>query len=116
MALKITGRVVDNVEVLDLEGRIVLGEESNAMRERVKQLLAQNKKKIVLNMANVTYIDSVGVGTLVAVRLSAEAQGTALKVANLGKRSHEVLKLVKIEVILRGEVYDSEAAAVASFK
>jgi len=65
VALKITDRVVDGVAVEALEGRIVLGEESNALREKVKSLLASGQKKIVLNMDNVTYIDSSGLGTLV---------------------------------------------------
>jgi anti-sigma B factor antagonist len=114
VALKITDRVVDSVAVLDLEGRIVLGEESNAMRERVKQLLAQNKKKIVLNMANVTYIDSAGLGTLVASFHSARTQGATLKLANLGQKFREVLQVTKLLTVF--EVHDSEAAAVASFK
>ena len=63
MALKITQREVDGVDVLALEGRIVLGEESNALRESVKTLLAKGQKKIVLNMTNVTYIDSAGLVT-----------------------------------------------------
>ena len=60
MALKFTNREVDGVSVVALDGRIVLGEESNALRERVKALVAEGKKKIVLNMANVTFIDSAG--------------------------------------------------------
>ncbi len=71
MALKLTNREVDGVSVVALEGRIVLGEESNALREKVKSLLAGGKKNIVLNMDNVTYIDSAGLGTLVASHHSA---------------------------------------------
>ncbi len=71
MALKITAREVDGVTVLGLAGRVVLGEESNALRETVKSLLASGKKKIVLNMDNVTYIDSAGLGTLVSSHHSA---------------------------------------------
>ncbi len=114
MALKITERVVNGIEVLDLDGRIVLGEESNAMREKVKQLLAQNKKKIVLNMANVTYIDSAGLGTLVASFHSARTQGATLKLANLGQKFREVLQVTKLLTVF--EVHESEAAAVASYR
>jgi len=71
VALKITDRVVDGVAVEALEGRIVLGEESGALREKVKSLLAAGQKKIVLNMDNVTYVDSSGLGTLVASHTSA---------------------------------------------
>ncbi len=66
MALKMTNREVDGVSVVALDGRIVLGEESNALREKVKGLIAAGKRKIVLNMDNITFIDSAGLGTLVA--------------------------------------------------
>ena len=79
MALKITERVVDGVAVVALEGRIVLGEESNALREKVKSLLAAGQKKIVLNMDNVTYIDSSGLGTLVASHTTRCATGLAAR-------------------------------------
>lgn len=75
MALKITTREVDGVTVAALDGRIVLGEESNALREKIKSLVAEGKKKVVLNMDNVTFIDSAGLGTLVASHHSAKAQG-----------------------------------------
>lgn len=114
MALRMVDRVVDGVTVVDLEGRIVLGEESNAMRERVKSLLADNQKKIVLNMNNVTYIDSAGLGTLVAAHHSARAQGAGLKLANLGTKFQEVLQVTKLMTVF--EVFDSEASAIQSFK
>ena len=79
MALRMADRDVNGVTVLDIEGRIVLGEESNAFRERVKSLLAAGKKKIVLNMAQVGYIDSAGLGTLVATFHSARSQGAVLE-------------------------------------
>ena len=66
MALKITDREVDGVSVVALDGRIVLGEESNALREKLKSLIAEGKNKIVLNMDTITYIDSAGLGILVA--------------------------------------------------
>ncbi len=93
MALKIADRVVDGVAVEELEGRIVLGEESNALREKVKSLLAAGQKKVVLNMDNVTYIDSSGLGTLVASHTSARAQGASLKISNLGSKFQEILRV-----------------------
>jgi len=93
VALRMTDREVSGVTVLDLEGRIVLGEESNAFRERVKGLLANNHKKIVLNMSNVSYIDSAGLGTLVATFHSARSQGGTLKLCNLGAKFKEVLQV-----------------------
>lgn len=113
MALKITNREVESVSIIALEGRIVLGEESNALRERVKGLLAQNKKRLVLNMDNVTYIDSAGLGTLVAAHHSARTQDAALKLSNLGSKFQEVLQVTKLLTVF--EVYDSEAAAIRSF-
>ena len=113
MALKITQREMEGVDVLALEGRIVLGEESNAFRERVKALLAGGKTKIVLNMANVTYIDSAGLGTLVASHQSARTQGATLKLAQLGAKFMELLQVTKLLTVF--DVYPSEAEAVQSF-
>jgi anti-sigma B factor antagonist len=111
--LKMTERVVDGISVLDMEGRIVLGEESSALRERVKNLLGQDHKKIVLNMGNVSYIDSAGLGALVASYTSAKNQGAMLKLVNLGSKFREVLQVTKLLTVF--EVYDNEAAAIASF-
>src|SRR5271165_6896172 len=108
-----TDREIDGVTVVDIEGRIVLGEESNAFRERVKSLLAAGKKKIVLNMAQVSYIDSAGLGTLVATFHSARSQGATLKLVNLGAKFQEVLQVTKLMTVF--DTYDSEALAVQSF-
>ena len=113
MALKITDRVVDGVAVEVLEGRIVLGEESNALREKVKSLLASGQKKIVLNMDQVSYIDSSGLGALVAAHTSARAQGALLKLCNLGSKFQEILLVTKLVTVF--EVLPTEAAAVSSF-
>jgi anti-sigma B factor antagonist len=88
VALKLTTREVDGVTVVALDGRIVLGEESSALREKVKSLVAEGKKKIVLNMDNVTFIDSAGLGTLVASHHSARGQGATLKLCHLGRQIH----------------------------
>jgi anti-sigma B factor antagonist len=113
VALKMTYREVDGVAVVALDGRIVLGEESNALREKVKSLIAEGKKKIVLNMDNVTFIDSAGLGTLVAAHHSAKSQGASLRLCHLGSKFQEVLQITKLLTVF--EVYDTEAAAVASF-
>jgi anti-sigma B factor antagonist len=113
MALKMTNREVDGVAVVALDGRIVLGEESNALREKVKSLIAGGKKKIVLNMANVTFIDSAGLGTLVAAHHSAKTQGAALKLCHLGAKFQEVLQITKLLTVF--DVYSTEAEAVGSF-
>jgi anti-sigma B factor antagonist len=113
MALKMTQREVDGVTVVALDGRIVLGEESNALREKVKSLIAAGKKKVVLNMDNVTFIDSAGLGTLVAAHHSAKSQGASLKLCHLGSKFQEVLQITKLLTVF--DVYNTEAEAVASF-
>jgi anti-sigma B factor antagonist len=110
MALKITTRETDDVAVLDLDGRIVLGEESSALREAVKGLLAAGRKKIVLNLSNITQIDSSGLGTLVASHSSARAAGASLRLCNLGARFNELLQVTKLYTVF--DVSDTEADAV----
>jgi len=113
VALKMTSREVDGVTVVALDGRIVLGEESNALREKIKSMVAEGKKKIVLNMDGVTFIDSAGLGTLVAAHHSAKAQGASLRLCHLGTKFQEVLQITKLMTIF--DVYNTEAEAVASF-
>jgi len=113
VALRMTERDVNGVTAVDIEGRIVLGEESNAFREKIKGLLAAGKKKIVLNLATVSYIDSAGLGTLVATFHSARSQGATLKLANLGTKFKEVLQVTKLMTVF--DTYDNEDLAVKSF-
>src|ERR1700720_2261608 len=108
-----TDQEVNGVTVLEIEGRIVLGEESNAFREKVKSLLAAGKKKIVLNLANVGYIDSAGLGTLVATFHSARSQGATLKLANLGTKFKEGVQVTKLSPVFPPP--EREAAPVARF-
>ena len=114
MALKMTDREVDGITVVSMDGRIVLGEESNALRERIRSMLTDKKTKIILDMGNVTYIDSAGLGTLVATYHSARQQGATMKLVNLGQKFKEVLQVTKLLTVF--EVHDTEAAAVSSFK
>jgi anti-sigma B factor antagonist len=113
VALKMTNREVDGVSVVTLDGRIVLGDESNALRVKLKSLIAEGKKQIVLNMDNITYIDSSGLGILVAAHCSAKTQGVSLRLCHLGRKFQEVLQITKLLTVF--EVCDTEAAAVASF-
>jgi len=113
MSTNITNREVDGVSVLRLDGRIVYGEESNALREKLKGLIAEGRKKIVLNMANIESIDSSGLGALVAAHLSANTQGASLCLCHLGRKFREVLQMTKLATVF--QVFNTEAAAVASF-
>jgi anti-sigma B factor antagonist len=112
MALKITNREMDDVVVLALDGRIVLGEETVALREKVKGLLGEGKKKLVLDLKNVTMIDSSGLGALVAAHSSARAAGATLRLCNLGSRTNELLQVTRLLTVF--EVSDSEAEAVSA--
>ncbi|HTA59973.1 MAG TPA: STAS domain-containing protein [Candidatus Baltobacteraceae bacterium] len=113
MSLNITENVVEGVTILALSGRIVLGEESNALREKLKSLAAGGTTKIVLNMSEIDYIDSSGLGTLVAAHLSVKNAGASVRLCNLGHKFNEVMQLTKLITIF--DVYDTEAAAVSSF-
>jgi anti-sigma B factor antagonist len=113
VALKVTNHEVDGAFVLALDGRIVLGDESQALRIELKSLIAEGKKKIVLNVDNIKYIDSAGLGILVAAHICAKAQGASLKLSNLGSKFQEVLQITKLLTVF--DVYNTEAAAIASF-
>ncbi len=114
MSVRMTNIEVEGVSVVELDGRIVLGEESNSLRGKLRSLIAEGKKKIVLNMAEIKYIDSTGLGTLVAAHLSAKNQGASVRLCHLGKKFHEVMQLTKLLTVF--DVYDTEAAAVSSFQ
>jgi anti-sigma B factor antagonist len=113
LALKITEQELDGVTAVSMEGQIVLGEESSAFREKMEALLMADKKRIVLNVACVTYIDSVGVGALVASFNSARLHGATLKLANLGSRFREILQVTRLLTVF--DTYQTEAAAIQSF-
>src|SRR5579864_9810659 len=108
MTVKMTNREVEGVSVVELDGRIVLGEESNSLREELKSLIAKGRKKIVLNMANIKYIDSAGLGTLVAAHLSAKTQGGAsVRLCHLGRRVRQVMQVTKLLTVF--DVYDTRS-------
>ena len=114
MDLNILNKQIGDVSVVALKGRIVLGEGSRALRERIKSLVGDGKKKIVLNMANVTYIDSAGLGTLVAAHISVKKQGTTLLLSDLGNKFHEVLQITRLLTVF--SVYATEAEAISSLE
>ena len=114
MSVTMRDSEVNGVSVVELDGRIVLGEESNSLREKLKSLIAAGKRKIVLNMADIKYIDSSGLGALVAAHYSAKTQSASMRLCNLGSKFYEVLQITKLLTVF--DVYDSEAAAVNSFQ
>ena len=114
MSMKISTRQVDGVTVVDCSGRITLGEGSVTLRENISQLLSKNQKKILLNLAEVNYIDSSGIGELVSAFTTVRKQGGDLKLLNLTKKVHDLLQITKLYTVF--DVQDDEAAAVGSFK
>jgi len=112
VALKMSQREVDGVTVVALDGRIVLGEESNALREKVKGLLAEGKKKIVLNVNNIKFIDSAGLGTLVTSHHTAKKEGASVRLCHLDNKFQQVLQITKLLTVLY--ISNTEAEAVAS--
>jgi anti-sigma B factor antagonist len=111
VALKISQREVDGVTVVELDGRIVLGAESNALREKVKGLLSEGKKKIVLNVNNIAFIDSAGLGTLVTSHHTAKKEGASLRLCHLDNKFQQVLQITKLLTVLY--ISNTEAEAVA---
>ena len=109
MTLKITTKDEDVMVVVSLEGRLVLGQETNDLRAKVKALLSEGKKNIVLSLLNVTFIDSSGIGVLVAAHASAKSAGAALQLCDLGPRFSELMQVTKLFTIF--EIYDSEHEA-----
>jgi len=114
MSLKIANSEVDGVTVLELDGRIALGEESNSLREKLKGLVAAGTKKVVLNVANIKYIDSTGLGTLIAAHVSAKTQGASVRLCQLGQKFHDILEVNELLTVF--DIYDTQAAALNSFQ
>ena len=113
MSMKATTRQVDSVNVVDLSGRITLGEGCSQLRELIRDLLAKGHKNILLNLGEVTYIDSSGIGELVSGFTAVSNQGGHLKLLNLTKKVHDLLQITKLLTVF--DVHDDEAKAIASF-
>jgi len=111
--MKIENRVVGEVQILDCSGKITLGEGTMAIRNTVRELLKNGNKKIVLNLADVNYIDSSGIGGLVSSYTTVTNQGGQLKLLNLTKKIHELLAITKLLTVF--PVFDNEQTAIASF-
>jgi anti-sigma B factor antagonist len=111
--MTITTREVSHVTVVDINGRITLGEETGQLRDTVRNLIAAGKKKIVLNLAQVDFIDSSGVGELVSSFTAVRNAGGDLKLFSLSKKVQDVLNVTKLYTIF--DIKDDEFTAVKSF-
>jgi anti-sigma B factor antagonist len=114
MQLKMTKRTVDGILAIVCNGRIVFGDESAMLRDEVKKAIAEGHKRIVLNLGEVNYIDSGGLGTLVALHTTAHNAGGSIRLANLTKRVGDLLQVTKLLTIF--EVHNSEYEALEAFR
>ena len=114
MTLTIASREVSGVSVLDLKGKITLGEGSVQVRDAIRGLVGKGKRSILLNLGDVSYIDSSGLGELVGAYTTAKNKGAELKLLKLTKKVHDLLQLTKLYTVF--ETYDDETLAIASFK
>jgi len=114
VTMKASTRQVNGVTVVDMSGRITLGEGSVILREAVKDLVAKGQKKILLNLGDVTYIDSSGIGELVSAFTTVRNQGGELKLLNLTKKVHDLLQITKLYTVF--DIKDDERKAIEAFK
>ena len=112
--MEIVERTVSDVTVLDLKGKMTLGEGDEMLKDKINSLLASGKKKLLLNLEAVPYIDSAGLGEVVRTYTTVSRQGGSLKLLNLTKRIEDLLSITKLLTVF--DTFDSEAEAVQSYK
>ncbi len=113
MSMKATNRQVDGIAVVDMSGRITLGEGSVVLRDTIRDLVGKGQKKILLNLGDVTYIDSSGIGELVSAFTAVRREGGELKLLNLTKKVHDLLQITKLYTVF--DIKDDEATAIKAF-
>jgi anti-sigma B factor antagonist len=113
VSVKLTTRQVGDVTVVDVAGRITLGEGSSALRDLMRDMVSKNQKKILLNLGDVSYIDSSGIGELVSGFTTVTNSGGNLKLLNLNKRVKDLLQITKLYTVF--DVHEDEAGAIRSF-
>jgi anti-sigma B factor antagonist len=112
--MEIVERTVSDVTVLDLKGKMTLGEGDELLKDKINSLLASGKKKLLLNLEAVPYIDSAGLGEVVRTYTTVSRQGGSLKLLNLTKRIEDLLSITKLLTVF--DTYDNEAEAIKSYK
>ena len=112
--MQIAERESGAVTVLDLSGKITMGEDGNLLKDKLQSLLHQGKKNILLNLDQVSYVDSAGLGAIVSAYTTVTREGGALKLANVTKKLQDLLSITKLLTVF--ETFDSEAEAVRSYK
>ena len=114
MSMTITKRQLDDVVILDLAGRITIGEGTIMLRQRIHQMLEAGDRKFLLSLADVDYIDSSGLGELVSSFTTVKNQEGALKLLGLTRRVQDLMQITKLLTVF--DVYDDEAEALKSFR
>jgi anti-sigma B factor antagonist len=114
MSLEISVRRVENVAVVDLSGRITLGEASGRLRDTIKDLVTKDSRDILLNLTGVTYMDSSGLGELVGAFATVSNRGGKLKLLGLQPRVHDLMHITKLYSVF--EIFPAEAEAIRSFR
>jgi len=113
VSMKASNRQVEGVAVVDMSGRITLGEGSVVLRDTIRDLIGKGQKKILLNLGDVTYIDSSGIGELVSAFTAVRREGGELKLLNLTKKVHDLLQITKLYTVF--DIKDDEATAIKAF-
>ncbi|HEV7552559.1 MAG TPA: STAS domain-containing protein [Candidatus Angelobacter sp.] len=113
MSMKASNRQVEGVAVVDMSGRITLGEGSVVLRDTIRDLIGKGNKKILLNLGDVTYIDSSGIGELVSAFTAVRRENGELKLLNLTKKVHDLLQITKLYTVF--DIKDDEATAIKAF-
>jgi anti-sigma B factor antagonist len=111
--MKSNNRQVDGITVVDMSGRITLGEGSVVLRDAIRDLISKGQKKILLNLGDVTYIDSSGIGELVSAFTAVRREGGELKLLNLTKKVHDLLQITKLYTVF--DIKDDAATAIKAF-
>ena len=111
--MQIDERVVNDVTILDLKGKITLGEGDEALKDKINSLILQNRKRILLNLEDVPYIDSAGLGEIVRTYTTVSRQGGQLKLVNLTKRITDLLSITKLLTVF--ETFETEPEALKSY-
>jgi anti-sigma B factor antagonist len=113
MSVKLTTHQIGDVTIVDTSGKLTMGEGTSALRTKIRELVEGGSRRIVLNMADVSYMDSSGLGELIAAHTTVTRAGGEIKLLNLAKRVHDLLKLTKLYTVF--ETFEAETSAVDSF-
>ena len=111
--MTVTARIVDGITILDVQGTVTVGEQAERLRDKVRSVVHEGARRILVNMAGISYVDSAGLGELIAAYTTTKRQGGTLKLLNTTKRLTDLLVITKLTTVF--ETFDNEPEAIASF-